>query len=325
MDKLGKSEKKKNPSPLTRVGCPARLRVNLDRSNNTWVVRDFEPQHNHDLALPHEIQFLRSNRKVKTTVGEQVMSMRRSGIRTFHIMNHLAQERGGQDYVPFQKKKRDPYNWNGRKGQETQTETDSEGALGYLECLAKRVDEFYGVYNTDNDSRLANLFWCDGMSRQDYQAFIDVLAFDTTYKTNAYNKPLLMLVGVNHHFQANMFGCALLCDEITSTFAWVLQCFLNVMNNKHPTVVVTDGDHAMREAITEVIPNAKHCLCSWHLSTHASTNCTNPAFNSTFSHLMYHFYTDEEEWEEKWRSVIEQFELQDNGWIQTQYEKKKTR
>ncbi|XP_062119113.1 protein FAR1-RELATED SEQUENCE 5-like [Humulus lupulus] len=319
VDKFGKLEKK-IPKPLTRVGCPERLRVNLDKSTNLWVVRDFEPEHNHNLALPHEIQFLRSNKKVTQAIGQPIMSMRRSGIRTCYIMNHLAQERGGQDYVPFQK--RDLYNWIGRNGRPTEIEINSEGALGYLECLAKRDIEFYGIYSTDNNTRLANLFWCDGVSRQYYQTFGDVLAFDTTYKTNAYNKPLLMFVGVNHHFRTIMFGCALLCDESASTFVWVLQCFLNVMNNKHPKVVVTDGDKAMREAIIKVMPNTVHRLCGWRLSTNASANCTNPSFMQAFNHLMYHYFMDEQEWEDQWKSVIEGFQLEDNGWMKTQYKRK---
>ncbi|KAM6541813.1 hypothetical protein CsatB_006260 [Cannabis sativa] len=313
--------RKRIAKPITRVGCPARIRVNLDRSNNTWVVRDFEPHHNHNLVLPIENQFLRSNRKVTTEIGEQVMSMRRSGIRTCHILNHLAQERGGQDYVPFQS--RDLYNWIGDKAKSTETETDSEGALGYLECLARKDDQFYGIYSIDDQTRLANLFWCDGISRRDYQTFGDVLAFDTTYKTNAYKKPLLILVGVNHHFRTTVFGLALLCDESASTFIWVLQCFLDAMYNKPPSVVITDGDKAMREAINVVMPNAVHRLCAWHISTNASKAVPNPSFKTAMNHLLYHYYFQEEEWEQEWKSVMEKFGLQTNGWCQAQYETKR--
>ena len=42
------------------------------------------------------------------------------------------------------------------------------------------------------------------MSGKDYQIFIDILAFDITYKINSYHNPLMIMVGVNHHYQPYM-------------------------------------------------------------------------------------------------------------------------
>ena len=83
----------------------------------------------------------------------------------------------------------------------------------------------------------------------DYGCFGDVLAFDTTYRTNAYKKPLVVLVGVNHHHQTMVSGCALFMDESIGTYEWVLETFLIAMMNKKPIFVVIDGDKAMRKAI----------------------------------------------------------------------------
>ena len=65
----------------------------------------------------------------------------------------------------------------------------------------------------------------------DYACFGNVLAFDTTYKTNAYKKPLVVLVSVNHHHQTVVFSCALLMDESIATYEWLLETFLIVMMN----------------------------------------------------------------------------------------------
>ena len=40
-----------------------------------------------------------------------------------------------------------------------------------------------------DDGKLLNLFLADGASIIDYECFGDVIAFDTTYKKNKYNKP----------------------------------------------------------------------------------------------------------------------------------------
>ena len=124
---------------------------------------------------------------------------------------------------------------------------------------------FFYKFNIDEESRLANLFWADSTARMDYACFGDVLAFDTTYRTNAYKKPLVVLVGVNHHHQTVVFGCALLIDESVGTYEWVLETFLEAMMNKRPISVITDGDKAMRKAIKKVLPDTCHRLCSWHL------------------------------------------------------------
>ena len=50
-----------------------------------------------------------------------------------------------------------------------------------------------------------------------------------------------MLVGVNHHHQTMVFGCALLMDESIGTYEWVLETFLIVMmKKKKPISIVTD-------------------------------------------------------------------------------------
>ena len=59
-----------------------------------------------------------------------------------------------------------------------------------------------------------------------------MLAFNRTYETNAYRKLLVILVDINHHHQTILFGCALLVNEIVSSYTRVLETFLDVMNNK---------------------------------------------------------------------------------------------
>ena len=126
---------------------------------------------------------------------------------------------------------------------------------------------FFFIYkfNVDEESQLTNLFWADSTARMDYAYFRDVLAFDTMYRTNAYKKPLVVLVGVNHHHPTVVFGSALLIDESVGTYEWVLETFLIAMMNRKPISVVTDGDKAMRKAIKKALPHACHRLCSWHL------------------------------------------------------------
>ena len=49
---------------------------------------------------------------------------------------------------------------------------------------------------TDEDGRLQCLFWSDSTLCLDYAYFGDVVTFNSTYKTNKYNLPFVLLVGV---------------------------------------------------------------------------------------------------------------------------------
>lgn len=158
-----------------------------------------------------------------------------------------------------------------------------------LHTYLLRVDtdpDYFCRYTLDGDNRLQNSYWSDPTSCRDYKAFGQAMAFDSTYKNNAYGKPLVIVCGVNHHYRTSVFGFALLLDEKTATFEWLLTIFLTAMGGETPKVVVTDGDLAMRQAIAKVLPNARHCLWSWHLIRNAESQIHDENFTTKFAHCM---------------------------------------
>ncbi|KAL6179587.1 hypothetical protein ACLB2K_051100 [Fragaria x ananassa] len=129
--------------------------------------------------------------------------------------------------------------------------------------LYNRVQEENNKMMLDDvKGRLANMFWRDGQSYTDYCSYRDVLIFDSTYKTNMYGKPLVVFVGTNNHRGTVIFGYALLVDETEETYNWVLTAFLASMKQKEHVYVITDSDEAMRKALGNVMPEARHQLCA---------------------------------------------------------------
>ncbi|KAE8662878.1 hypothetical protein F3Y22_tig00113124pilonHSYRG00283 [Hibiscus syriacus] len=170
------------------------------------------------------------------------------------------------------------------------------------------------TYSVDESGALHNLIWSDSTSRLDYTCFGDVTAFDTTYKNNLYGRPIMPIVGVNHHHNTIVFATAIIADETSQSFEWVLQNFLEAMMNKSPISVVTDGDKVMQRAIKSVIPFAKHILCSWHLSRNAQANIGDPNFTETFSKCMASWWTTDE-FDIQWRSVVSEFNVEKHPWV----------
>ena len=77
--------------------------------------------------------------------------------------------------------------------------------------------------------------------------------------------PFVPFIGVNHHHQSIMFGCALLVNETEESYTWLLKTWLEAMLGRAPSTIITDDDKAMGKAIAEILPNTIYRLCMWHI------------------------------------------------------------
>ncbi|XP_020979569.1 protein FAR1-RELATED SEQUENCE 5-like [Arachis ipaensis] len=228
---------------ITRVNCRARIRFICHYRTGKWKVSVFESEHNHPLYLPKYRHLIAANRRLDEADKTQADSLRACGVKTCHIMGYMVSQKGGYDKVGFTSK--DLHNHISKTRRGKVKDGDAFAALAYLFSKADNDPLFLGKF-TLKDCRLDNLVWTNGKSVVDYECFGDVLAFDTTYKKNVYNKPLVIFSGTNHHSQTIIFGCTLLSDERSETFKWALKEFSEIMSGKLPRGVVTDGDRAMR-------------------------------------------------------------------------------
>ncbi|KAK0602297.1 hypothetical protein LWI29_032077 [Acer saccharum] len=58
-------------------------------------------------------------------------------------------------------------------------------------------------------------------------------------------------------------------DETVDLFIWLFETFLQAMSKKTPKTILTDQDAAMAKAISHVMPNTYHRLCTWHMMQNA--------------------------------------------------------
>ncbi|XP_056697959.1 protein FAR1-RELATED SEQUENCE 5-like [Spinacia oleracea] len=197
---------RKRPSRLeTRCGCQAVIKFRWNPSDDSWFVRDFVGLHDHELPVSH--------RRLSDADKLRIKALINSGVSPSVTMRNLVQQAGGPYKLPFFKK--DFYNSCQRIQKEDIPDGDTEALFAYL--LGKQdIDPgFFLKFTRDEDNALDKLFWCDGMSRNDYRAFGNVIAFDTTYKVNAYHK--------NHHRQSVVFAVSLVSPEKEETFKWILE------------------------------------------------------------------------------------------------------
>ncbi|KAF7127764.1 hypothetical protein RHSIM_Rhsim11G0186200 [Rhododendron simsii] len=313
---LERVDRLRAPRAETRVGCKAIFRVHYDVKMGEYIVTHFVSEHNHPLVAPHCVPFLWSHRSVTNADKAQTKAMRNVGISTGQIMDLMTIQSGGFDKVGFVRK--DLHNSVQADRKVELKDGDAEGILGYLSAKALDDPLFFYKYDVDHENCLDKLFWADSRSRLDYAAFGDVLVFDTTYRTNAYKKPFVMLCGVSNHYMSIIFGCALLPNETTETYMCVLETLMEAMDGKKPISVVTDGDKAMRQAIITIIPSAKHRLCTWHLQRNAVSNVHKPKFHEDFKRLKS-LECDRDEFDKAWAVLVKQYNIESNSWVVEAY------
>ncbi|KAE8695979.1 hypothetical protein F3Y22_tig00110678pilonHSYRG00334 [Hibiscus syriacus] len=210
---------------------------------------------------------------------DEATTLKEVGVGTSQVMNYLTQQAWGYHNVGFTYK--DLYNALQRGKTKEIIDGDMNALIAYFDYKKHDDPGFFVTYSVDESGALHNLIWSDSTSRSDYICFGDVIAFDTTCKDNLYGRPIMPIVGVNHHHNTIVFATAIITDETSQSF----------------------------EAIKSVIPNAKHILCSWHLSRNAQANIGDPKFTAAFSRCMVSWWTTNE-FDIQWRSVVSEFNVE---------------
>ncbi|XP_021737230.1 protein FAR1-RELATED SEQUENCE 5-like [Chenopodium quinoa] len=235
-------------------------------------------------------------------------------------MRNIARNAKGIRGVGYLRK--DLYNTCEKFKKEEIKDGDTESVLAYLLGKTASDPNFFLRYTRHPTTGvLEKMFWCDEISQGDYKAFGSVIAFDTTYKVNAYHKYFVVIVCVNHHRKTVPFGVALVANETTYTYIWVLKQLLEAGGQFHPYTVVTDGDKAMEKEIRAVLPKADHRLCLWHLMRNVKGH-TNRRFCNGFMKCVDGARTPNE-FEEAWEDLMKAYpKVRDKKWEKVLYSDK---
>ncbi|KAL5701415.1 hypothetical protein ACHQM5_026753 [Ranunculus cassubicifolius] len=316
---INKRAPAENPRANTRSDCKARLAVKKTQ-NEKWCLQNFINEHNHELH-PQSARFFRSQSHIASPEKNVIKTLYSVGIKVPKIMATIAKHSGGIKSVNFTEK--DCKNLIQKEKRESFSVGDAQAIYEFFEKSKKSDPGFF--YDMElEDGKLRNVFWIDARSRMSYDQYGDVITFDTTFLTNKYAMKFAPFVGVNHHGQSVLLGCALLSDETKSSFLWVFRAWLTAMQNKAPKAIITDQDKAIRAAIREAFPDICHRYCLWHIMRKVPEKLGSvckayPSFMYKFHKCIYDSLTVEE-FEERWKCLIETYGLIEHTWLQPLYE-----
>ncbi|KAL4300642.1 hypothetical protein AHAS_Ahas17G0221300 [Arachis hypogaea] len=206
--------RKREHKALTHTGCEAMLAVYFDTKTSAWRVKKLVEKHNHDLVPQCLVHLIPNHCGMNEAQKAQANTMHDNGLPSAKIMGLMVGQARGYANVGFTKKDLDNHIERTRRAK--LIGGDSNATISYLLGKADVDPMAMARYSATDESRLANLFWADG---------------------------------------------------------------IYVMLNKSPSVVVTDGDEAMKAAIQEIFPNATHQLCGWHIQKNVTANIKSKGFS----------------------------------------------
>ncbi|KAL4345241.1 hypothetical protein AHAS_Ahas11G0258700 [Arachis hypogaea] len=140
-----------------------------------------------------------------------------------------------------------------------------------------------------------------------------------------YDMPFVSFVGVNHHGQSLLLGCALLSCEEESSFVWLFDCWIRCMGGKLPIGILTDQCKVLRNVIEKSLPMTQYRWCIWHIMKKISAKIGACKQFNEISADITHIVWDsrsKEAFESSWIDFINRFSLHDNNWLAGLYEER---
>ncbi|CAG8780811.1 524_t:CDS:2, partial [Dentiscutata erythropus] len=282
------------------TGCQFKVTVRWVKNENQYCIKSANIEHNHLLDSAVVI-FDPGYRKLSSNEKTQIQVLHNSGIPIPTIVNMLTEE-----YSRYIHSK---YVYNALT---CQAHDRIKGLSQVAELLnnLQNKEEYTVTYSVRNN-KLYSLFFTTSNSLMVFKRYPQIVLMDSTYKTNRFGMPLLLISGVDAIGITFLIASRLISNETISSFCWVLQQLKQVVGditiNKIQTIL-TDRDLAMLSSIRNELSHVKHQLYIWHLEQNIVKNLTGKlgnrflAFSKDFKITM--MQNTEEMFETNWNYLL---------------------
>ncbi|XP_012470745.1 protein FAR1-RELATED SEQUENCE 7 isoform X2 [Gossypium raimondii] len=288
----------------TRTGCGAM--VQITNETEKWMISRLVLKHNHSLV---EGSYTRNRQALEDHWTKRTMGKTR-----------MAQKAG--DAICAKVRNADFSSHLSYLNQCNLNPEDIQGLINYFKQQQLEDPSFFYTLQVDAKSSLISFIWRDGRSKTDYQHFGDVVVLDTTFRVGSEGMICAPLLGLNHHRQYVLLGCALLLDESLDSFMWLFGTLMAAMDGLQPKTILTNECQAMADAIKEVLPDTQHHLGMWYIQQTIEEYLPEPHHQSAFRNLLDKCIFDcqsEEEFDMLWNSLVDQYKLHENERLKTLY------
>ncbi|XP_052620945.1 protein FAR-RED IMPAIRED RESPONSE 1-like [Lactuca sativa] len=260
-DRLSIGDKRKKNTGSRLISCPFQI-VGKKEYDGGWILKAKNLSHNHEPST--DISRHPSFCRLSPNDVQSVKNMMLSGIPPRQILSSLRQ---GNPNLPAVS--RTIYNLKAKIRKEN---------LGNRSTVSALFEEFEKegfIYDILHNSigHITHLFIAHPLSIKLAKAFSNIFIMDCTYKTNKYNMPLLDIIGVSCFNTSFYSGFVFLEREDEDSYIWALSVFKKTLENREPSVIMSDRELALMNAINMVFPNTTNLLCIWHIEKNVLANC----------------------------------------------------
>uniref|UniRef100_A0ACD5ZGL5 Uncharacterized protein n=1 Tax=Avena sativa TaxID=4498 RepID=A0ACD5ZGL5_AVESA len=308
----------RTPQPDTRTGCHASLVLRRKNENAKYQVYAFEPQHNHPLFILSCAN--PSQRKLSDVESSEAGNY--GNVRTAS-----EPESRNSTFAENDVNSREIWQRPLRTRRQRGIKYGEAGALlNYLQDLSLSDPSFYHAVQLDAEDKVANIFWADAKMVTDSGQFGDVVSFDIVSRNNTSLRPFASFVGFNNYGETVLLGMALMYDDTVESFQWLLETFMRAMSGRAPKTFFSRQDAVVAKAISFVMPETRHAVCTWHLKQTAKKKLSHLIrgdcnFMREFKACI-NYYEEEIELFASWEAMINKHNLHGNVWLQKVFEEK---
>uniref|UniRef100_A0A2P2JED2 Protein FAR1-RELATED SEQUENCE n=1 Tax=Rhizophora mucronata TaxID=61149 RepID=A0A2P2JED2_RHIMU len=282
-----------------RVGCGAFMRIKRQESG-TWILDRYQKDHNHNLELQTGMD------RKSSAAPKRLIDEVHGGLDSFSVAKVT---NGGLI----------------KRSQENNIGGDWYTLLfDYFQTRQAEDTGFFYSVEVDNGNCMS-VFWADGRSRFSCSQFGDAVVFDTSYRQSFYLVPFATFVGVNHHKQPVLLGCALIANESKESFIWLFHTWLRAMSGCHPKSVIADQDLAIQQAIAQAFPGTHRRFSMWQIKAKERENLRSMSneFKHEYEKCIYQSQTAVD-FSTMWNAIINKYGLKHNAWLKVMYEKRES-
>ncbi|CAB4411418.1 unnamed protein product [Rhizophagus irregularis] len=323
-----RSRKGNNPditrnTTSSRIECTCYINICWPKTDSNPRVTTFEPGHkNHNLNTLTAI-FAPSYRSLPESVMNRIKFYVNNspGMGSFMIRNLLIAEFPQQTFL-----ERDVINaiqYFKQDNSHSEVNDPDNDAFWLLEMLENQQKEDPGMFIAKKirQGRLFHIFWMDSNQQDLYQYYHDVIVTDNTSRTNKYHMALCIFVGVDNRNHTRIFAQALLSDETSASYTWVLEQLLEANNGITPTIIISDADTGLDAALKTLLPHIKHIHCIFHIRQNLDRHMQS-SLGENYRNFLSKFYSarnslNETLFEIRWNQLIEAFPSTNNYLIGT--------
>ena len=152
----------------------------------------------HDIS-PMKSRMYKVNKNISLHIKRTIELNDEARVRISKTFQALVQDAKRYENLPFIEQ--DARNYINEERHAIRKEGDAKALVNYFDMMKELNCNFWYDINFDDQFRVRNIFWADARSKAVYEAFENVVSFDTTYLTNKYEMSFTAFVGLNH--QAN--------------------------------------------------------------------------------------------------------------------------